>query len=95
MARTARIIAVSVLLLLGGYVGAYFACSEYSDPTWYHPAGRRVFDGQPLLVYPFEPLGELESLVRGHEIFIADWSGVGPISTGAPGEENWEPAQSD
>ena len=63
MKRLNRIAAVLmlVLLLLGGYVGAYFAMSEY----WQLEAvGIRVFQKEMVSTF-FSPMVKLESIVRG------------------------------
>jgi hypothetical protein len=72
--RTAPIATLAALLLLGGYVAAYFACSDYYEGGWSEPVPSlriRSFPNETAATI-FAPIVKLESIVRGHDIMVVE-----------------------
>lgn len=65
---------LSVLLLLGGYVGAYFACSQYEvygvAPGRPRPMHIRKFPSEAV-GWIFTPMIRLESMIRSVDVMAS------------------------
>jgi hypothetical protein len=81
MARTIGIVALIVLLLLGGYVGVYFGCSElivtFGDLELNLVAYRMFPEETPTGI--FKPLAVAESWWRGYDVVLGEFGGPEPV----------------
>ncbi len=65
-------VVIGLLLLVGGYVGSYFAVSDYSGNSWSNPSpsrGIRSFPNDTLATF-FFPVAQIESKIRRIDIVV-------------------------